>query len=90
MNLWYNRVTTHHIPKGDPYELPPSYHRRALLSTGILQKRIQLSKNSGIIGAKREYDIAGIKAELFVYECKAGVISTHSAEEMQFKTKLLS
>ncbi len=82
MNLWYNRVTTHHTPKGDPYELPPSYHRRAMLSTGILQKRIQLSKNSRVIRAKCEYDIAGIKAELLVYECKAGILSTYSAEEM--------
>ena len=67
MNLWYNRVTTHHIPKGDPYELPPSYHRRALLSTGILQKRIQLSKNSRVIRAKREYDIARVAKVLYTY-----------------------
>ena len=82
MNLWYNRVTTHHTPKGDPYELPPSYHRRTLLSTGILQKRIQLSKNSRVIRTKREYNISGVKAKLLVYECKAGVLSAYSAEEM--------
>ena len=67
MNLWYNRVTTHHIPKGDPYELPPSYHRIALLSTGILQKRIQLSKNSRVIRTKCEYDIERVAKELYSY-----------------------
>ena len=82
MNLWYNRVTTHHTPKGDPYELPPSYHRRALLSTGILQKRIQLSKNSRLIRAECKYDIARATPELLVYECETGILSAHSTKEM--------
>ena len=37
INPWYNVIATKQKTKEDSYELYTSYHRRALLSTGILQ-----------------------------------------------------
>ncbi len=39
IDLWYNRLSQKNTHQGEIYELPSSYHRRALLYTGILQKR---------------------------------------------------
>ena len=38
INLWYNGSWNKFYTQGDLYELPLSYHRRALLYTRILQK----------------------------------------------------
>ena len=80
--LWYNEVTTQHIPGGDPHELHTSYHRRTELSTGILQKGVQLSKDSGIAGEKCEHDIARTAEELHPHVRYTGVFPAHSAKEM--------
>ena len=75
--------------KEDLYELHSSYHRRALLSTGILQKRIQLSKNCRINRQKCEHGIKRTNAKQKFYECKAGILSTYSAKEVSFAKVIL-
>ena len=39
IDLWYNRLSQKNTHQGEIYELPSSYHRRALLYARILQKR---------------------------------------------------
>ena len=82
MNPWYNVSWSKQKTKEDSYELHTSYHRRTLLSTGILQKRIQLSKNSGINGQKRKYSIEGAAKELYTHVRYTDILSTHSTEEI--------
>ena len=61
-----------------------------MLSTGIIHKRIQLSKNSETDREKREHGIKGTESKPDVYEREAGVLPAYSAEEVQFKAELLS
>lgn len=66
-NLCYNEVGKTNKKQEECYELSPFYHRRALLSTGILQKRLQLLKNCGIDGAKCKRHIERTAAQLHTY-----------------------
>ena len=88
--VWYNEVTTQHIPRGESHELRTFYHRRTGLSTGILQKGVQLSKDCGIAGKECQHDIAGAAKELYPHVRYTGVLSAHGAKEMQPAAELLS
>ena len=75
---------------GDLYELPPFYHRRALLSTRILCQRKKLSGNCKTFGQEREFCIKGVKAELHVLQGHSEVLPTYGAKEKQPSEQLPS
>jgi hypothetical protein len=60
-----------------------------VLSTGILQKRIELQKNCGIVRKKREQHIAGTAAELHAFLRRAELLSANGTEEEQSSEILL-
>ena len=75
---------------GDLYELPPFYHRRALLSTRILCQRKKLSGNCKTFGQEREFGIEGITAELYIFQGYTEILSEYGAKEKQFAKQLPS
>ena len=74
--------------KGDLYELPPFYHRRALLSTRILCQRKKLSGNREIARKECQLGIERIEAELYVFQGYPAVLSAYGTKEKQSSEQL--
>ena len=76
--------------EGDLYELPPFYHRRALLSTRILCQRKKLSGNCEAFGQKRELCIKGVAAELYFFQGHSQILPVYGTKEKQPSEQLSS
>ena len=74
--------------KGDLYELQTFYHRKALLSTGILYQRKKLSGNRKAFGQKCQFGIQGVKTELYVFEGYTEVLPIYGAKEKRSSQQL--
>lgn len=72
------------------HELPPFYHRRALLFTGILRQREKLPRNCETFGQKREFCIKGAKTELYVLKRYSQILPVYGAKEKQSSEQLPS
>ena len=76
--------------RGDLYELPPFYHRRALLSTRILCQREKLSGNCKTFRQERKFCIKGAAAELYFFQGHSRILPVYGAKEKQSSEQLPS
>ena len=70
--------------KVDLYELPPFYHRRALLITRILCKRKKLQRNCKAVRTERKFGIKRAEKKLHFLSRYSQILSIYGSKEKLF------